>query len=104
LQPRVATKKGVSLKCEHPAYPDRSSRGSAIQSFESPVLLAQTGEGLGLVEWVQRTVGREFLRLLTAARARVGTTKNAANRGSRIDVPLEGCFEDLNGLADSPLA
>ena len=100
FHPRVAPKHGISLKSEQPTHPHRSNHGGATQSFESPVLVAQTGEDLGFAELVQRTIGRKFLRLLTPARTRVGTAKNA---GRRIDAPIEGCFEDLDGLAEPPL-
>jgi hypothetical protein len=50
FHPRVAPKHGISLKSEQPTHPNRSSRSGAIQSFESPVLVAQTGEDLSLAE------------------------------------------------------
>ena len=79
----IAAKQGEFGICERPAYPNRPRRSGAIQSFQSAVLVAQTGEDRGLVEWVSRTGGCQFLRLLAPAGPRIGLAERAPNLSTR---------------------
>ncbi len=52
FQPRIATNEGKFRYIEVPAYPHRAKRSHAFRSFQSAVLVAQTGKDQGLVERV----------------------------------------------------
>jgi hypothetical protein len=48
FQPWIAAKQGQLRECERPAYPHRTLASKALQSFESAVLVAQSGKDEGL--------------------------------------------------------
>src|SRR4030095_2762836 len=92
FQPRIAAKQGVFWERQPPPHPNRPNRSGAIQSFESAILVAQTGEDDGLVEWVL-VAGCQLFRILPAAGPRIGVAKIAPSLIPLVNVPIEDCFE-----------
>ena len=56
FQARIAAKQGKFRRIDSlPAYPHRAKDSHPIQSFQSTVLIAQTGEDQGLADRVWRS-------------------------------------------------
>ena len=54
FHPRIAAKQGEFRKRRVPGLCERGPATSAIQSFESAILVAQTGEDQGLLKGLSR--------------------------------------------------
>ena len=76
--PRITSNEGKLRKCEGPPDTHRTKHCHAFKSIQGTVPIGETGEDQGLIEWVWRDIGGDFLSVLATARSRVGVAEIAA--------------------------